>query len=349
MAVIAPPAIATAAGATAAGVTTRALRITRSALGMPGRRYVPRRTRRQGRTRPYASAWILPQGPPHQHGNVVRSSSVEGVAQQVAVPEQVAAAVAHLEEIRARPDANPQCQRRRHVRLQRTRRTASLNVLVDPQCGRFERPGEALFVRRVLRVIAVYRLGDVPSDRADRQPTRLLASGRATDAIGDHGEERQALGVLRQELGRGEAREMHLNLFVERGDEEVILVLVPHFARVGEAKDVDLIVAWLATSRDSGRSRVGRLHAGHLTLRNQGGDDTSASMGIARAAQRSELLCGNPLTCRRNTRPLPESPIFTDSAVLPTCVAKATPQKAAWCPGFAPLFDLVDWHRSCEP
>src|SRR5438876_2533773 len=31
---------------------------------------------------------------------------------QLAVPEQVAAAVADLEEIRARPHANPQCQRR---------------------------------------------------------------------------------------------------------------------------------------------------------------------------------------------------------------------------------------------
>src|SRR5437879_13225198 len=94
----------------------------------------------------------------------------------------------------------------------------------------FERPGEALFVHRVLRVIAVYRLGDVPRDRADRQPTRFLASGSATDTIGDHGEERQALGVLRQELRRGEAREMHRTPFVERAGEEVILVLVPHFA-----------------------------------------------------------------------------------------------------------------------
>jgi hypothetical protein len=134
---------------------------------------------------------------------------------------------------------------------------------------------------------------------------------------------------------------MHLNLFVERGDEEVILVLVPHVARVGKAKDVDLIVARLATSRDSGR--------GPLQLRHQGGDDTSAGTGIARAAKRSESLCGNPLTYRRNTRPFPESPIFADSAVLPTCHAHATPQKAAWCLGFAPLLDLVDWHRSCEP
>src|SRR6266550_2512703 len=82
---------------------------------------------------------------------------------------------------------------------------------------------------------------------------------------------------------------MYLNLFVERGDEEVILVLVPHFARVGEAKDVDLIVAWLATSGNRRRGRVGRLHAGHLTLRNQGGDDTSAGAGIARAAKRVAL------------------------------------------------------------
>src|SRR5207249_12013228 len=64
--------------------------------------------------------------------------------------------------------------------------------------------------------------------------------------------------------------------------------------------------------------------AGHLTLRNRGGDDTSAGAGIARAAKRSELLCGNPLTCRRHTRPFPESPIFADSAVLPTCHAPAT-------------------------
>src|SRR2546427_1712506 len=139
---------------------------------------------------------------------VLRERLVARELHQLAVPEQVAAAVAHLEQIRARPHANPQCQRRRHVRLQRTRRTVSLNVLVDPQRGGFERPGEALFVHRVLRVIAVYRLGDVPRDRADRQPTRLLASGSATDTIGDHGQERQALGVLRQELRRGEAREM---------------------------------------------------------------------------------------------------------------------------------------------
>src|SRR2546426_7968247 len=33
--------------------------------------------------RPDASAWILPQRPPHQHGNVVRPSGVEGIAQQV--------------------------------------------------------------------------------------------------------------------------------------------------------------------------------------------------------------------------------------------------------------------------
>src|SRR5207247_10633784 len=140
-----------------------------------------------------------------------------------------------------------------------------------------------------------------------------------------------------------------LNLFVERGDEEVILVLVPHVARVGESKDVDLIVAWLATSRNRGRGRVGRLHAGHLTLRNQGGDDTSAGAGIARAAKRSELLCGNPLTCRRHTRPFPESPIFADSAVLPTCHAPAPPKKPRGGLGSHPQSTLVECHRSCDP
>src|SRR6266571_7760244 len=33
--------------------------------------------------RPDASAWVLPQRPPHQHGNVVRPSFVEGIALQV--------------------------------------------------------------------------------------------------------------------------------------------------------------------------------------------------------------------------------------------------------------------------
>src|SRR6266567_664995 len=62
----------------------------------------------------------------------------------------------------------------------------------------------------------------------------------------------------------------------------------------------------------------------------------------------SGVGCGNPLTCRRNTRPLPESLLFSDSSVLHTAWAKAMPQKAARRVVSAPLFDVVVWHRSCE-
>src|SRR5437773_1141189 len=69
-AVITPSAIATAAGRTPSPVATRVLRMTRSGAAIKS-------------LRPDASTWILPQRPPHQHGNVVRPSGVEGIAQQV--------------------------------------------------------------------------------------------------------------------------------------------------------------------------------------------------------------------------------------------------------------------------
>src|SRR5438046_5827246 len=87
----------------------------------------------------------------------------------------------------------------------------------------------------------------------------------------------------------------------------------------------------------------------------------SAGVGLAMAGRRyvarrgcrqsgaaSVFRCGNLLTCRRNTRPLPESPVFSDSTVLHTGRAKAMPQNAAPRRMFAPLFDVVVWHWSCE-
>src|SRR5205814_3589711 len=87
----------------------------------------------------------------------------------------------------------------------------------------------------------------------------------------------------------------------------------------------------------------------------------SAGVGLAMAGRRyvarrgcrqsgaaSVFRCGNLLTCRRNTRPLPESPLFSNSTVLHTGRAKAMPQKAAPRGVFAPLFDVVVWHWSCE-
>jgi hypothetical protein len=118
---------------------------------------------------------------------------------------------------------------------------------MDAQRRFFERPGKALFVRKIHRVVAVHRLGHVSRDRRDRQPTGLFPIDTSTDAVSDHGEEREALGVRRQELRHREAREMHLHPLLERGNEKVILVLAPHLAGVGEAKDVNLIVARLAT------------------------------------------------------------------------------------------------------
>src|SRR6266700_1589240 len=88
---------------------------------------------------------------------------------------------------------------------------------------------------------------------------------------------------------------------------------------------------------------------------------TAAGAGLAMAGRRyvarrgcrqsgaaSVFRCGNLLTCRRNTRPLPESPLFSNSTVLHTGRAKAMPQKAAPRGVFAPLFDVVVWHWSCE-
>src|SRR5947207_15711697 len=57
--------------------------------------------------------------------------------------------------------------------------------------------------------------------------------------------------------------------------------------------------------------------------------------------------CGNPLTYRRNTRPLPESPFFADSSVLHASRATAVPQKVARHVVGAPQFDVPVWHRSC--
>src|SRR6266566_3517452 len=70
--------------------------------------------------------------------------------------------------------------------------------------------------------------------------------------------------------------------------------------------------------------------------------------GCRQGGAASGVGCGNPLTCRRNTRPLPESLLFSDSSVLHTAGGKAMPQKAARRVVPAPLFDVVVWHRSCE-
>src|SRR3989442_7649058 len=62
--------------------------------------------------------------------------------------------------------------------------------------------------------------------------------------------------------------------------------------------------------------------------------------GCRQSGAASVFRCGNLLTCRCNTPPLPESPLFSNSSVLHTVRAKAMPQKAARRVVFAPLFDV---------
>src|SRR5437773_10697925 len=82
----------------------------------------------------------------------------------------------------------------------------------------------------------------------------------------------------------------------------------------------------------------------------------SAGVGLAMAGRRYVarrgcrqsgaalvLRCGNLLTCRRNTRPLPESPVFSDFMVLHTGRAKDMPQNAAQRGMIAHLLVFVVW------
>src|SRR6266851_3438860 len=82
-----------------------------------------------------------------------------------------------------------------------------------------------------------------------RAPARLLASGAATDPVRDHREERQTLAVGRHERAVRQAREVHLKVFPQRADEEVIFVGAADLADVGDAVDVDFVVPRLAAGR----------------------------------------------------------------------------------------------------
>ena len=115
--------------------------------------------------------------------------------------------------------------------------------------------------RRLLRVVAAHALGDVFHGRGEGDAAGFLAQLGAAHAVGHHDQVGQPL-VAVHELGEAlHAALEHLGALVQRGHDEVVLVLLPLVADVREAPRVDLVVERLADGGVDGGGGRGHEHS----------------------------------------------------------------------------------------
>jgi hypothetical protein len=125
-----------------------------------------------------------------------------------------------------------------------------------------QRGEELAVVGGVGGVVRSHAAGDVAGHRLERDAARLRAPVPGPDAVGHHHQQRHPLAPGGELAGIGQAGELDLGLPAERADEELVLVVGPDPAGVGQPEDVDLVVARLAVG---GRERHGGV-AGHGDL-----------------------------------------------------------------------------------
>ena len=117
---------------------------------------------------------------------LLRHGLVAGDLDELVVAHDVAAAVTHLQEVGAGPDADPEGEGGGHAALH----ILVLGVLedggVDLHRGVGEGVGEGGVAVALGGVIGLDALGDVLGDALDGEAARLLAGLGAADAIGDH-------------------------------------------------------------------------------------------------------------------------------------------------------------------
>ena len=97
-------------------------------------------------------------------------------------------------------------------------------------------------------------MGDVPRDRLERGPAGRLAAGASAHAVGHQPERREPLARQLQQLGIREAGASDAHGLVERSVQEMVLIVLPHLARVRDAEEIEILVARLRECR----SRVWR-------------------------------------------------------------------------------------------
>jgi hypothetical protein len=185
---------------------------------------------------------------------------VAGDLGQLAVTQEVAAAVTYLEQVAAGPYAEIEGQRGGHAAVVGVF-LAEADELRVALMGAFPEGIEQRLVVVLGRTeVAAGGSGDVSRDRLERDAAGRLAPGRAANAICYHGERRQALALGHEPGGVGDAGEPKDELLPEGAEDEVVLVVLPDLAGIGHAVDVDLVFAGFASDGGVGG---GGLRGGH--------------------------------------------------------------------------------------
>src|SRR5262249_39108312 len=121
-----------------------------------------------------------------------------------------------------------------------------------------ERFGELMLARRADRVVIAKRVRHVLRDGFRRDPARPAARGASAHAIGHEHDRRKPLPAQRQPVGFREAGTVNDHLRLHGAEEELILILLADAARMREAEQIELVVAWpnsLASGRATGKGR----------------------------------------------------------------------------------------------
>ena len=101
-------------------------------------------------------------------------------------------------------------------------------------------------VTRVRAIVAAHAFGDELRDCLDCELARLFALLSAADTISDHHQGCEPIFDQRQLGELGKAGLNQVEALPEGGDEEMVLIGRAHESAVGNAEDVDFVIAGFA-------------------------------------------------------------------------------------------------------
>jgi len=153
---------------------------------------------------------------------------VFGEQLELPFPQPIAATVAHVHEVCARPAEHGHGERGR----------GALRVLPNSGVALRDCPlelfQEPTFLGLVVPRGELHSMGGVLRDS-------LQGRARATPhAVGDDAEIEAGFAGEIAQLGRGHARGVHLHGLVQARDQELILIHAPHLALMSQAENIDV-------------------------------------------------------------------------------------------------------------
>ena len=181
---------------------------------------------------------------------VLRHGLVAGHLLQRPIHEVITATVTHLDHVGPGPDHHGYRERGRHFPHVGGRGRGP-HCLMGLQCGRPEVLEEVIVLFRWCAV-AAERGRDVAGDGLRGEAARLAAGHPAPDSIRHQHQGGEARAPQLQPLGVGKAGPVDDHLRVNSAEEEVILVLFADLAGMGQAEQIEFVIARASARRCRG-------------------------------------------------------------------------------------------------